>query len=168
MSNPMKIIRIGKITLNMGMGEPGPKIDAAKKVLKTITGRKVVVTKSRKRSTFGVAKGRDIGVKVTIRGKAARELLKKLLEAVDNKLKSSQFDLNGNFSFGIHEYIHIPDMKYDPEIGILGFDVAVTLERPGFRIKEKRNPSKIGKSHRIKKEEAMEFIKKEFGTKIEE
>lgn len=164
--NPMKEIRIEKVTLNMGAGEAGPKLEKCKKIMEVISGKKVVITKTKKRSTF-MAKNRPIGVKVTLRGDEAKRMLKKLLAAVENKIKDSQFDENGNFSFGIKEYIHIPDMKYDPEVGILGLDVCVTLERPGYRVKKRRiRPGKIGKHHRISKEEAIEWVKKNLGVQI--
>lgn len=167
MSNPMREIRIEKVTINMGVGEPGPELDNAKKIVETISGRKAVITKARKRSTFGVAKGRDIGVKVTLRKGEAAELLGRLLEAKEKKLKAGCFDENGNFSFGIEEYINIPGVKYDPEVGILGMDVAVTLERPGYRVKKRSlKRSRVGGAHRITKEEAVEFARKELGVEV--
>ena len=128
-----------------------------------------MVTRTHKRTTFGPAKGRPIGAKVTLRGEKAMQLLEKLLQAVDNRLKPSQFDRNGNFSFGVKEYIHIPGMKYDPDIGIIGFDVAITLTRPGFRVSRKRmRPGKIGKSHRITPEDAQKWVHDNFKVKITE
>jgi len=168
-ANPMKKVRIEKITLNMGAGESGPKLEKSKTILEKITGVKVVITKTHKRTTFGVAKKRPIGVKATLRGEKTKGLLKILLQAVENRLKPSQFDSSGNFSFGIHEYIHIPGVKYDPDVGILGMDVCVTLERPGFRVKRKMiKPGMIGKTHRITPAEAIEWIKKEFGIEVKE
>jgi large subunit ribosomal protein L5 len=167
--NPMRNIRIEKVTLNAGVKGPGPELEHAKKILGLISGSNVVETKSRKRNTFGVAKGRVLGAKATLRKKKAEILLKKLLEAVDNKLKASQFDDYGNFSFGIEEYINIPGVKYDPEIGIMGMDVCVTLERPGFRVKKRMvMPGRVGKRHVIKKEEAIEFARKRLGVSIME
>jgi large subunit ribosomal protein L5 len=164
--NPMKEIRIEKVTLNIGVKEAGA-VDVAKKLLEKLTEKKIVVTRTKKRTTFGVSKGRPIGVKVTIRGEKTKELLKKLLDAVENKLNECCFDDTGNFSFGIDEYINIPGLKYDPEIGIIGMDVCITLERPGYRVKRRRiRKQKIGKTHRITKEEAMEFAKKSLGVKI--
>ena len=90
-----------------------------------------------------------------------------LLEAKENRLSSRSFDGTGNFSFGIKEYIDVPGMEYDPKIGILGMDVCVTLERPGYRVKRKRLGSKIGKNHVITKQDAMEFMKENFGVAIE-
>ncbi|MBU0898837.1 MAG: 50S ribosomal protein L5 [Nanoarchaeota archaeon] len=165
----MKNIELEKVTLNLSAGEAGPKLEKSQKMLENITGKKVVITKTHKRSTFGVAKGRPIGVKVTIRKGEARELLKKLLGAVDNKIKPSSFDNQGNFSFGIHEYINIPGVNYDPDIGILGMDVCITLKRPGFRVKNRRlNKNKIGIKHNISKEESINFAKNEFGVKLTE
>ncbi len=165
--NPMRRIRIEKVTLNVGCAGDLEKIERAKKLLEYLTGKKPVVTKSRKRSTFGIAKGRPIGVKVTLRKGDAVEFLKKALGAVDYTLRPSQFDENGNFSFGIKEYMHIPGVKYVHEIGILGLDVCVTLERPGYRVKKRRvKRSKVGRKHRITKEEAIEWVKKELGVKV--
>jgi large subunit ribosomal protein L5 len=164
----MKEIRLEKVTLNMGMGEAGPKLEKGRKIMNTITGRKVVITKAKRRSSFGVPKGKDIGVKVTLRGKAAMEFLEKAFKARDNWIKPRCFDSSGNFSFGIHEYINIPGVRYDPEVGIIGMDVAVTLERPGFRIKKRMiRPKKVGKAHRITREEAMEWARKQ-GVEVRE
>jgi large subunit ribosomal protein L5 len=168
--NKMKEIRMEKLTLNMGIGESGPKVENAKSIMQKIVGdTKVVITKTEGRTTFGMAQKRDIGVKVTLRGKEAMDLLKRLLEAVENRMKPSQFDSSGNFSFGVHEYINIPGIKYDPDVGIIGMDVCVTLQRPGFRVKKKMiRPGKIGRSHRITPAESMEWAIKNFGIKTSE
>lgn len=163
----MREIRIEKVTINMGCGSDEEKLERAKKLLEKLTGRKVLITKTRKRTTFGMARNRPIGVKVTLRGKEAEEFLKKAFDAVDNTIKASQFDENGNFSIGIREYIDLPGAKYDPEIGILGMDVCVTLERPGYRVKRRKiKKSKVGKKHRISKGEAIEWVKDKFGVNV--
>jgi large subunit ribosomal protein L5 len=165
----MKEIRIEKITLNMATGAPGPELEKSKKLLEIISGgRTVVKTSAHKRNTFGVAKGRELGVMTTIRGKAAKDLLARFLKAVESKLKASQFDASGNFSLGVEEYISIPGVGYDPEIGIKGLDIAVTLERPGYRVARRSNSrTRIGKGHRIKPEEAMDWVRREFGVEIQ-
>ena len=153
--NPMREIRLEKVTINIGAGEAGPKLETAKKLLEKLSGSKVVITKTHKRSTFGVAKKRPIGVKITMRGEKAKSFLTNVLKARENKLNPDCFDDNGNFSLGIKEYIDLPGIKYDPEIGIIGMDVCVTLERPGFRIKKRgMKRKKVGMKHRINKEEA--------------
>jgi large subunit ribosomal protein L5 len=165
--NPMRQIRIEKVTLNIGCGADKDKLERAKALLEKITGRKVFITKTHKRTTFGMARGKPIGVKVTLRKKEAIEFLKKCLDAVNNQIKASQFDNEGNFSLGIKEYIDIPGVKYDPNIGIIGMDVCVTFERPGYRVKRKKyKRSKIGKKHKIKKEEVIEWLKNNFKVSI--
>ncbi len=163
--NNMKQLRIEKITLNIGCGTK-TNIEHAKKILEMFSNRKVVITKTKKRTTFNVPKNKPIGCKVTIRDDAEK-VLRTLLEAKENKLPIRSFDITGNFSFGIREYIDIPGMDYEPKIGILGMDVCVTLERPGYRIKRKRLAGKVGKSHLITKQEAVDFIKEKFGVAIE-
>ena len=164
----MREIRIEKLTLNIGVGEAGDKLENAFNLMKRITNRKPVKTYAKKRvPNWNIRPGLPIGVKVTLRGKEAEELLKRLFKAVD-KIKMSQFDNDGNLSFGIKEYIHIPGVKYDPHIGIYGMDVCVTLERPGYRVKRRRYLNrKIGKKHKITKEEAAKFFEEKFGVKVE-
>ena len=166
--NPMRDIRIMKITINIGVGEAGEKHDRAQKLLERLVNKKIVVTKTRNRTTFGTPKGRPIGVKVTLRKKNAEEFLKRALEANDKKLPTRVFDTQGNFSFGIKEHIDIPGVKYDPEIGVLGMDVSVTLERPGFRVQRKRISRKIGKKHKILPEDSIQWVSQKFGVKVGE
>ncbi|MEM0029786.1 MAG: 50S ribosomal protein L5, partial [Candidatus Nitrosocaldus sp.] len=65
----------------------------------------------------------------------------------------------GNVSFGIREHIDIPGVKYKPELGIIGMDVCISLERPGYRVaRRKIMPCKIGKEQRVNKQEAIEFL----------
>lgn len=166
--NPTRSIRLEKITINIGCGGDEDAIERAKKLLVMLTEKeKSVATLSKRRSTFGVAKGNPVGVKLTLRGNDAMEFLKLALGGVDNTLKASQFDAEGNFSFGVKEYIELPGIKYDHEIGMLGFDIAVSLKRAGFRVSRRRIQKKrIPPKHKIKKEESMEWAKKNFGVDI--
>jgi large subunit ribosomal protein L5 len=165
--NPMQELRIEKITLNIGAGDDKQKIEKSKKLLEMLTERTAVVTKSKKRSTFGVPKGKPLGVMVTLRKKDAEEFLKKALVAKENKISLSQFDRDGNFSFGIREYIDLPGVRYSHEIGMMGFDVAVTLERRGFRIKRRRiKKTQIPRKQKISREEAAEWLKNNFGAEV--
>ncbi len=167
--NPMREIMIDKITLNVGVGEAGDKLEKAKVLLERIAGTKVVVTRSKKRiPSWGVRPGLALGVKTTLRGKEAIALLKRLFKAVDNTVEPSQFDEEGNLSFGINEYIHIPDVRYDPSLGIIGLDVSITLKRKGgYRTKRKAyRRAKIGTHHRITKDESIEFFKNKFEIQV--
>ena len=60
-------------------------------------------------------------------------------------------------------------MDYIPEVGIIGLEVAVTLARPGYRIKRRTQKTKsIPERHKISKQEGIDFAKKELGVKIKE
>jgi len=165
----MRELRIEKVTLNIGCGDDREKLEKAQKLLEYLTGRKPIITKSKRRSTFGVAKGKPIGVKVTLRKKAAEEFFKKVVDAVDKKFKVSFFDDEGNINIGIKEYIDLPGVKYQHKIGMMGLNVSVTLERKGFRIKRRRiQKKKIPKKEKIRREEAMEWVKNKYGVEIVE
>ena len=164
----MKKISIAKVVLNMGVGKSGEPIEIGKKALEQITGKKPNTRNAKKsQRDWGIRKGEPIGVAVTIRGDDATTVLKKLLVAKDNQIKERSFDNEGNVSFGIKEHIDIPEIKYDPKIGILGLEVSVTLGRPGFNIKLRSlHKAKVGKNHRIRKNDAIKFLTEELGVKI--
>jgi len=170
MSENMRKIRIEKLTLNIGVGKPGPELEKALKLLKLLTGKKPVETKSYKRIPgWSLRPGLSIGAKVTLRGKEAEAMLKRLLEAVDMMLSKRKIDREGNFAFGIKEYLDVPDMKYDMGLGIMGFEAAVTLTRPGSRVKKRRiRPKKIPQRHRITKDESIKFLKENYNVKFKE
>lgn len=167
--NKMQEIRIEKVTVNIGVGSPGEKLDFAKDLIERLSGKKPIETTAKRREpVFKLRKGLPIGTKATLRKSAAKDFLDKALTARRRVLQSGNFDKTGNFSFGVAEYIDFPGAKYDPNIGMFGFDVAVTLIRPGARIQQRRiAKSKIGKKHKITKEEAMEFAKSVLNASIE-
>jgi len=166
--NMMKKITLFKVVLNMGVGKSGDAIEVAKKALDQISGKKSCARDAKAtQRDFGVRKGEPIGVAVTIRGNDATELLKRLLEAKGDQINGKAFDNFGNFSFGIKEHIDIPGIKYDPKIGILGLDVAVSLTRPGYGIRTRsKHKSRVGKTHVISNQEAKDFVSNEFGVTI--
>ncbi len=168
--NPMRRIRIEKVVVNSCIGGNPTRLEKAAKIIEQLTGQKPELRKAKKTiKGFGIYRGQPIAVRVTLRKRKAVEFLQKALQAVNNTLKASSFDEHGNFSFGIKEHLDIPGTKYDPELGIIGMDVCVHLSRPGLRVSlRKRARSRIGSSHKITREEAMEFMKQEFGVKIVE
>jgi large subunit ribosomal protein L5 len=168
-NNPMRAIAVEKVTANIGIGASGERLDNAKELLAKLAGAKVVLTRAKKRNpTFKLRVGLEIGVKTTLRGKPALSFLEKALAAKKKTLHESNFDAYGNFAFGIHEYIDFPGAKYDPNLGMMGLDVCVTLKRRGKRVSERRiKRSKVGKAHRVSKEEGIEFAKSELGIKVE-
>lgn len=169
--NPMKEIRVEKVTLNIGAGEAGQKLENARTLLGRVSGKKPLTTIARVRSpTWKIRKGDQIGAKVTLRGAAAEDVLKRAFEAVDKKLNARNFDREGNFAFGVREYIDFPGVKYDPKIGIMGFDVCVTLKRRGARVVRRRRAAaaKIAKAHRVSADEARAFVAERYGVQFAE
>lgn len=165
--NPMRRPRIEKISINIGVGEGGKKLENAQKILQQITGQKAVLTYAKKSIPgFGIKKRERIGCKLTLRGKTAENFLKTALK-IKGKLSENSFDEQGNFAFGIEEHTDFPGIKYDPDVGIFGMDIAVSLKRPGYRIAKRRiAKSKIPRIHRLTKEEAIAYMKEEFGVEV--
>ncbi len=162
----MKDVKMEKLVLNCGgLGE---KLERSVNLLKYLTGKEPIKTLSRKRiPTFGTREGLEIGCKVTLRGKKADELITRLLAAIGNKLSNRQIG-NGTVSFGVHEYIEIPGVQFQREIGILGLDASITLKRAGFCVsKRKHAMAKIPLRHRITKEETANFMIQKFNTQIQ-
>ena len=162
--NAMREVRIEKLTLNFGAGKEQAKLDKGIAMIKSITGKEPLKTVTNKRiPAWGVRPGLPIGCMLTLRKKAATELLPRLLAAKEKKLASSCFDNYGNVSFGIPEYIEIPGVKYDPKIGVIGLQVCITLGRKGYRIKERKlRNTRIGKKHIVTKNDAMDFMKQKY------
>ena len=162
--NVMREIKIEKVVL--GIGGTGDYLEKGVKLLKILTGRKPAKKKSNKRiPSLGVRPGLEVGAVVTIR-QNTREFLRKMLTAIDNKLKRKQISEN-NFSFGIKEYIEIPGVEYQREIGIIGFDVTVVFKRAGRRVKLKKTKrGKIPKRQVISREEIIKFMEENFQTEF--
>ena len=137
--NANLIPRVDKVVVHVGVGESGQRLVNAETIMKTITKQQPVRSIAKKTlPTFGIKKNEPIGAKLTLRGKAAEDFLVIALKAAGNTLKKSQFDMQGNFSFGIEEHTDFPGMRYDPDIGIFGMDVSVALKRAGYRIAMRR------------------------------
>jgi len=167
--NPMQQVRIAKATVNIGVGEGGERLARAEKLIQTITNQKPVRTISKVTNPeFGIRKGQPIACKVTLRGENADAAVKLILSGIDNKIRPTQFDRQGNLSFGIQEHIDIPGMRYDPDIGIFGMNVNMTFEKPGYRIKRRKVQRKhIPHKHQVTTEETMEYMKEKFQIRIE-
>ena len=167
--SPMKKISLDKVVLNMGIGKSGDVIDIARRALEQISGKKPSTRNAKDtQREWGVRKGEPIGVAVTIRGNDAVSLLKRLLEAKGNTVNGKSFDNFGNYSFGINEHIDIPNVKYDPQIGILGLGISITLTRPGYSIRKRsKHKASVGKSHIITNQESKDYLVKEYGVTVE-
>lgn len=164
----MQEVLMEKVVVNMGAGAEPEQMKKCAQVMQLITGRKPVKTTTQaKIPDWGLRPGLEIGLKVTLRGEPAMEFLKRAFAAKGGKISETSFDNNGNFGFGIREHINLPGIKYDPKLGIVGFDVAVALKKKGYRVKRRKlKKSLVGKSHRVTKAEAVEFVKK-LGVEVE-
>jgi len=134
--NPMRLPRITKITINMGLGEAlGDKkiLEHAMADLELIAGQKPVSTKARKSiAGFKVREGWPIGCKVTLRGERMYEFLQRLIDIAIPRIRDfrgvspKQFDGRGNFAMGVTEQIIFPEIDYDKIDKLRGLDIAIT------------------------------------------
>jgi large subunit ribosomal protein L5 len=153
-SNPMKRPYIAKVVVDICTGS-GEALNRASTVLEQLTGQTPIQSRARQTvRDFGIRRREPIAVRVTLRNDRAEEFLSRALKAKENILLVKNWDQDGNFAFGIKEHIDIPDVKYDPELGVQGMNVTVCIERPGFRIKRRR------------RRRTKVFIKREFGVEI--
>lgn len=160
--------KIEKVVVNISVGKSGEPLEKATRVLKEITGQTPCKRKAKDSiRDFNIRKGESIACIVTLRDEKALEFLNKALPVVDKKLSARSFDRQGNFSFGLKEHIELPGVKYDPDVGIFGMDVCVSMIRPGYRVKSRRKQKgKIGLKHVLTPEESMTFARETFGVEI--
>lgn len=153
--------------LVLSAGATADALVKAKKLLELLTSRKAQIIASNKRiPDFDVSPGLEVGTRVTLRNEKAIELLKILLGAIDNKLRKKQISKN-HFSFGIEEYIEIPGIEYQRDIGIRGFNVTVVFARNGLRVKRKKiKRGSLPKKQHISQEEIIKFMEESFKTTI--
>ncbi|MCM1985830.1 MAG: 50S ribosomal protein L5 [Methanococcoides sp.] len=165
MRNP----KVEKVVVHMGVGESGQHLVDAESILETVTGQTVVRSYAKRTlPAFTIKKGEPIGCKVTLRGEAAESFLETSLGIVERKIDESQFDIFGNVSFGVEEHTDYPGMRYDPNIGIFGMDIAVIVNRPGYRVSKRRIAKrKIPTSHKITKEDTISFFKDKYAVEVE-
>ncbi len=164
----MRRIFVEKVVFNIGTGTDQKTLERAIALIEYITGVNPVKTFATKRiPTWGVRPGIPLGCKLTLRGGKALELIPKLLGAKDNKLPESCFDNHGNVSFGVPEYIELPGVKYNPDIGMMGFQVTIKLARPGLRVAKRRvKKAKPGKKQLVTKEEAINYFKQHYNVEV--
>ncbi|NLM16260.1 MAG: 50S ribosomal protein L5 [Candidatus Riflebacteria bacterium] len=133
--NPMRVPKITKVVVNMGVGEATQNaklLEAATKELSIITGQKPVVTKAKKSiSNFKLRAGMPIGCKVTLRGNRAYYFLDKLFTVVIPRIRDFRglspkaFDGRGNYSMGLQEQLVFPEIKYDSVDKVQGMNITI-------------------------------------------
>ena len=135
-TNPMRVPKITRITVNMGVGEAvadKKAMDGAVGDLTALTGQKPLVTKSRKAiAAFKLRQGVPVGAKVTLRGERMYEFLDRLVNVAMPRIRdfrgvsARSFDGRGNYSFGVKEQIIFPEIAYDKIDAIRGMDIVIT------------------------------------------
>jgi large subunit ribosomal protein L5 len=166
--NKMRELILDKVTVNICVGNDKQGMVKAEKLLRKITGKTPVKTAAKRRlAAFQIRPGLPIGYKVTLRGEDAKKFLDWVLTSKGKKFNSSSIDNSGNFSIGFAEYLDLNGIKYDAEIGIMGFEVMVTFKRPGYRIKNRLiKKAKVPQRHRVTKEEVINYMKENFAVEV--
>jgi large subunit ribosomal protein L5 len=166
--NVMRTPKVEKVTVHMSVGESGKKLSNAEMIMQTITGQKPVRNFAQKTlPAFGIKKGEAIGCKVTLRGAKAEKFLNTAFAIKEKTLNLKSFDKSGNFAFGIEEHTDFPGLEYDPDIGIYGMDVLVSIERPGYRIKRRKaQQQEIPIGHKLTKDDSIAFLNSKYGVEV--
>ena len=126
-----------------------------------ITGGKIQSVQSTRRiPAFGISPGKKSGCKITLRNKEKIiDLLQRFFAALDNELSEKKITEN-QVCFGVHEYIEVPGLEYDRDIGILGFEVMLVFKRKGKRVANKKiKRGSLPKKQRVTKEEINAAVK---------
>ena len=134
--NPMRVPKVTKVVLNMGLGEAVADkkvLEKATSDLTMIAGQKVVVTKARKSiAGFKIREGWPVGCKVTLRGERMYEFLERLVSIAIPRIRDfrglspKSFDGRGNFAMGVDEQIIFPEIDYDKIDALRGLDITIT------------------------------------------
>jgi large subunit ribosomal protein L5 len=132
--NPHQVPRIEKIVINMGVGASKEKsaLDDAAHDLGVITGRKPVISKSRKSvANFKLRKDQPNGCHVTLRRDVMYEFLDRLVAAALPRIRDFRgvsprsFDGRGNYSLGIEDQTIFPEIDLDKIKHHQGMDVTI-------------------------------------------
>ena len=133
--NKMRVPRIKKIVLNMGLGDAKEHknwLKSGVEELSTISGQKAVVTHAKKAiSNFKIREGDPVGIRVTLRSNKMYEFLDRFISVASPRIRDFRglsakgFDGRGNYNFGVNEQIIFPEIDYDKINNIRGLDIAV-------------------------------------------
>ena len=133
--NPMRVPRLSKIVLNIGLGEAltnAKALDAAVGDLATISGQKPIVTRARRSiAQFRLRTHNPIGAKVTLRGERMWDFLERLTVLALPRIRdfrgvpSRSFDGRGNYSLGLREQLAFPEIDYDKVDRLRGLEISV-------------------------------------------
>merc|ERR1712196_635234 len=135
--NVMRKVICDKLIINIAVGESGDRLTKAVRVLQQLSDQTPVENVARYTvRTFGIRRNEKIACHVTVRGEKAMDLIER-------------------------------GLKYDPQTGIYGMDFFICLKRPGYNVaKKKAKRGRMGISHRVTKEDAMEWVRQTFNADI--
>jgi large subunit ribosomal protein L5 len=133
--NVMRVPRVKKVVLNIGLGEAiaNPKaLESTEKDLATISGQHPVVTKSKRSiAAFKLRTGMPIGMMVTLRGRRMYEFMDRLVSVVLPRIRDfrgvsrTSFDGRGNYSLGFKDQLMFPEIDYDKVEKPRGFQITI-------------------------------------------
>jgi large subunit ribosomal protein L5 len=133
--NPMRVPRLAKVTVNVGVGEAianSKALDATVRDVSIVTGQKPIVKKARKSiAQFKLREGQQVGVMVTLRGQRMWEFLDRLMNAALPRTRdfrgvpSRSFDGRGNYTLGLREQLIFPEINYDQVDKARGMEVSI-------------------------------------------
>ena len=133
--NVMQIPGLTKIVVNMGVGDAArdsKMINGALEDLTAITGQKPQLRRAKKSiANFKLREGMPIGAKVTLRGDRMWEFLDRLLTVALPRIRDfrglsdTQFDGNGNYTFGLSEQTMFYEIDVDKIDRPRGMDITV-------------------------------------------
>ena len=135
LDNTMQVPRIEKVVVNIGVGEAidnAKALDASISDITQITGQKPIVTRARKSiANFKLREGRQIGVKVTLRGERMWAFLDRLMNIALPRVRDfrgispNSFDGRGNYTLGLREQLVFPEIDYDKIDKIRGMEISI-------------------------------------------
>lgn len=133
--NIMRVPRLEKIVINMGVGEAIQNIkvlDASIREMAAITGQRPIVTKARKSiAQFKVREGMPIGCMVTLRGERMYYFLDRLINIALPRVRDfrgappNSFDGRGNYTLGVREQLIFPEVDYDKVEKTKGMNISI-------------------------------------------
>ena len=134
-TNIMRIPKIEKIVLNMGIGDAKEHknwLTSGIEELTTISGQKAVVTLSKKAiSNFKIREGDPVGIRVTLRSGKMYDFLDRFISVASPRIRDFRglsakgFDGRGNYNFGVTEQIIFPEIVYDKVNNIRGMNITI-------------------------------------------
>jgi large subunit ribosomal protein L5 len=133
--NVMRVPRIEKVVLNIGMGEAlqnAKALDAASGDIAIIAGQKPVITKAKRSiAAFKLREGNSVGVTVTLRSERMWSFLDRLMNVALPRQRDfrgvspDSFDGRGNYSLGLREQLVWPEISYDKIDKVRGMAITI-------------------------------------------